>query len=134
MSILPIKGTIESTTLMKFKGFYNFIFALTLSAGITGGSYVFAPNFQLFSFSPQLSTTPQSNKTQKFDIISIFNLIEENECRKDSTSHLSLGFIPPHSYTNICKVFPELSITKLSNRFFIPFKNKLNILNCSFLI
>lgn len=119
---------------MKFKNFLNFILTLILSAWIISGSYVFASNIQLFSFSSQFSKSLPSNPTKKIDIISVFNLIEENEKKEDNTSHSNLGLIPSSSYNNISRAFQKIALNKLNVRFSTSFKNKLNILNCSFLI
>lgn len=121
-------------TIMKFKNFLNFILTLILSAWIISGSYVFASNIQLFSFSSQFSKSLPSNPTKKIDIISVFNLIEENEKKEDNTSHSNLGLIPSSSYNNISRAFQKIALNKLNVRFSTSFKNKLNILNCSFLI
>jgi hypothetical protein len=116
---------------MKFSGFQKYFLLLLLSFGIVQGSYA------CFSISnlatPKTTTNLHANDSQSVKSNSLFDLVEDDNDSDDV--HFSIDFSVP-SCNNITfhelhhetlKSYNSLSPQSLRNQ-------KINILNCTFLI
>jgi hypothetical protein len=118
---------------MKFSGLQKYFLLLMLSFGIVQGSYACFSSIPVNSSSK--STHLYSNNSQSLQANCFFDLVEENIDEDSDNFHFSVDFIIP---TNNNVTFQKLqNETVLFQRFLSsqPFHNqKINILNCSFLI
>jgi uncharacterized protein (UPF0262 family) len=118
---------------MKFSGFQKYFLLLMLSLGIAQGGHAYFSSADL-DFSDK-STNVHSNDSQTLHSNFLFDLIEENIKEDSEDTHYSLDFsiVSCQSFT-FQKLYHETCVSQnfLSSQ---PFYNqKINILNCVFLI
>jgi hypothetical protein len=118
---------------MKFLGLQKYFLLLLLSFGIVQGSYAYFSSINLDISSK--STHIQSNNSQSLHLNFLFDLVEESVNDDSDDAHYSLDFaiFPDNNFTvqlfqNETHLFPHF----LSSQPFCD--QKINILNCTFLI
>ncbi len=118
---------------MKFKGFQKYFLLLMLSLGIAQGSHAFVSK-------NNVSTTPKSSTFQSSHHQSnandfLFELVEENNDDDSNETQHNLDFIVPQ--TNDFTFHHLQNETVLLQKYASSYRfhnQKINILNCTFLI
>jgi hypothetical protein len=120
---------------MKSSVFQKYFFLLLLSIGIASGNGMLN-TVTKFAIHPSKSTTSlQINHQNQTPIMAVCDFVEENENNEDNDAHFSFGF--DASYSNFL-TFVGLQISANApstyHTFPISTNQKINILNCTFLI
>ncbi|MES2516726.1 MAG: hypothetical protein V4585_01385 [Bacteroidota bacterium] len=120
---------------MKLSGFHKYFLFLLLSFEVVVGRSALGSTSGLPSLHNSTTTALKSNHKNQLTVLVVCDFVEENENEEDLDAHFSFGFISPLSDSFI---FIGTEKTVLSILNYSPFsvvkKQKINVLNCSFLI